>query len=214
MCFLIICKWVVSLFKCLEGLECPEYSEELIPHKCLEYSEELIPHKCPEYSEELIPHKCPEYSEELIPHKCPEFSIIDVNDEKTIVVTECENHKSCFSTNEKRLVTVSAVNDFFKSLGNVENNTPLFSFKDKGQLKMITHSSFVNALKQVLEVCGINSSAFNYPFIINKRSLSYFNSGSHLSILSVSGLETRVCYFPLISLWRYAGCFSLHTVHT
>lgn len=33
------------------------------------------------------------------------FSIIDVNDEETIVVTECENHKSCFSTNEKRLVT-------------------------------------------------------------------------------------------------------------
>jgi hypothetical protein len=56
---------------------------------------------------------------------------------------------------------VSAVKDFFKSLGNVENNTPLFSFKDKGQLKMIIHSSFVNALKQVLEVCGINSSEYS-----------------------------------------------------
>ena len=56
---------------------------------------------------------------------------------------------------------MSAVKDFFKSLGNVENNTPLFPFKDKGQLKMITHSSFVNALKQVLEVCGINSSEYS-----------------------------------------------------
>jgi hypothetical protein len=33
------------------------------------------------------------------------FSIINVNDEKTIVVAECENHKSCFSTNERRLAT-------------------------------------------------------------------------------------------------------------
>jgi hypothetical protein len=51
--------------------------------------------------------------------------------------------------------SVSCKGFFFKSLGSVENNTPLFSFKDKGQLKMITHSSFINALKKVLEVCGI-----------------------------------------------------------
>ena len=56
---------------------------------------------------------------------------------------------------------MSSVKDFLKSLGSVENNTPLFSFKDKGQLKMITHSSFVNVLNKVLEVCGINYSEYS-----------------------------------------------------
>jgi hypothetical protein len=63
--------------------------------------------ECPEYSEELIPHKCPEYSEELIPHTS-KTCFKALTKEEWVIIFNCplslkENNGVLFSTFHKDL---------------------------------------------------------------------------------------------------------------
>ena len=111
------------------------------------------------------------------------------------------------------LCPVSAVKDLFESVGSVENNAPLFSFKVKGQLKMITHSSFVNALKKVLEVCGINSSEYSGHSFLRGGASHAFKCNIPAALIKIQGdwksnAYLRYIDIPLDVRWNMMNVFS------
>lgn len=88
-------------------------------------------------------------------------AILNVRHTKTI---QCHNRELNIPipfSNQRSMCPVYAILYMFMSVGSVSKHVPLFIYKDNDSVKTLTHSSFVKALKSILNVCGYDPSCYS-----------------------------------------------------